>query len=131
MIKLSFQDLPILAKIGNFVKAKHQIILLGALEIALLIAVFFLGVITGKVQFRTDPIILEGVTPISQEEILAPTVTKPKNSATGEYVASNRGKMYYPTDCSAGDSLKPENKIYFKTSTEAEAAGYKRSSACP
>ena len=131
MIKLSFQDLPILAKIGNFVKAKHQIILIGALEIALLIAVFLLGVITGKAQFRTDPIILEGITPVSREEILTSAVTKPKNSTTEGYVASSRGKMYYPTDCSAGDSLKPENKIYFKTSAEAEAAGYKRSSSCP
>ena len=131
MIKLSFQDLPILAKIGNFVKAKHQIILLGALEITLLSTAFLLGIITGKVQFKTEPIVLEGITPISQKEILAPAVTKPKGNLNGEYVASNRGKMYYPVDCPAGDSLKPENKIYFKNSAEAEAAGYKRSSSCP
>jgi len=131
MIKLSFQDSPILAKIGNFVKAKHQIILLGALEISLLITAFLLGMMTGKAQFKTEPIVLEGVTPVSQNEILTPTINKPKSNSSGEYVASNRGKMYYPIDCPAGDNLKPENKIYFKTSAEAEAAGYKRSASCP
>lgn len=131
MIKYSFKDLPILAKIGSFVKAKQQILLLSALEIALLGTVFSFGIITGKTQFRTEPIILEGVTPISPEEVLASIVNKPKSSASGEYVASSRGKMYYPVECSAGNNLKPENKIYFKTSAEAEAAGYKRSSACP
>ena len=131
MIKLSFRDSPILTKIGNFVKAKRQIILLGTLEITLLSAVFLSGIITGKNQFRTEPIILEGVTPVSELSIKTPSTSKQAATGSGEYVASNRGKMYYPIDCSAANNLKVENKIYFKTIGEAEAAGYKRSSSCP
>lgn len=131
MLKLSFKDSPIIAKLSNFVKVKRQIILLGTLEITLLITVFLLGIITGKNQFRENPIILEGVTPISEESILTPTTIKKSLNTFGDYVASNRGKMYYPVDCPAANNLKEENKIYFKTSSAAEEAGYKRSSSCP
>lgn len=131
MIKLSFRDSPMVAKLSNFVKAKKQFILLGILEITLLITVFLLGIITGKNQFRNEPIVLEGVTPVPEASILVPAVSKQNVNPNGNYVASSRGKMYYPIDCPAGSNLKEENKIYFKTSTAAEEAGYKRSSSCP
>jgi len=131
MLKLSFKDWPILTKTSNFVKEKWLIILLGFLTISVIIAVFLLGIITGKNIFRTEPIILEGVTPVNDLNLQANLNSLVKTSDNGAYVASNRGKMYYPIDCSAGNSLKQENKIYFKTSLEAEAAGYKRSAACP
>ena len=41
------------------------------------------------------------------------------------YVASKRGKNYYPVDSSAGQRLVPDNRIYFRTAVEAEALGYK------
>ncbi len=47
-----------------------------------------------------------------------------------KFFASNRGKKYYPVGCSAGASLKEENKIWFNTREEAEAAGYELSSSC-
>jgi len=53
----------------------------------------------------------------------------PVKSATS-YFASNRGKKYYPAGCSAGKTIKQENRIYFKTTSEAEAAGYTLSSSC-
>ncbi len=46
------------------------------------------------------------------------------------YFASNRGTKYYSLSCSAGKTIKEENRIYFNTSTEAQAAGYELSSAC-
>jgi hypothetical protein len=52
-----------------------------------------------------------------------------KNSQ-GSYFASSRGKKYYPIGCSAGKSLKEENRIYFETANEAEKAGYTLSSSC-
>ena len=42
------------------------------------------------------------------------------------YVASSRGKNYYPVDSSAGQNLSPANRIYFKSGADAERAGYKR-----
>ena len=53
-----------------------------------------------------------------------------ENSPTGLFVASKKGKKYYPINCSAGSSLKEDNKIFFQTEAEAEAAGYTQSSSC-
>ena len=46
------------------------------------------------------------------------------------FVASSRGKKYYPIWCSAAKSLSPANKIYFNTEDEATAKGYTKSSSC-
>lgn len=51
-------------------------------------------------------------------------------SVSGAYFASRNGTSYYPLDCRAGDRILPENKIYFKSMTEAETAGFKQSSSC-
>lgn len=48
----------------------------------------------------------------------------------GNYFASSRGKKYYTISCSAGKTIKQENRIYFATSAEAEKAGYTLSSSC-
>lgn len=42
------------------------------------------------------------------------------------YVASRKGKNYYPVDSSAGQKLTPENRLYFRSAAEAEAMGYVR-----
>ncbi len=46
------------------------------------------------------------------------------------FFASKRGKKYYPLGCSAGKTIKEQNRIYFKTGEEAESAGYSLSSSC-
>lgn len=46
------------------------------------------------------------------------------------FFASNRGKKYYSIGCSAGKTIKQENRIYFATREEAERAGYELSSSC-
>ena len=56
------------------------------------------------------------------------TTTKKTNS--GNYFASKNGKKYYPLGCSAGNTIKEENKIYFATEAEATAAGYEKSASC-
>lgn len=47
-----------------------------------------------------------------------------------EYFASKRGKKYYPFGCSAGKSIKEENRIYFSSEYEAQAKGYALSTSC-
>lgn len=49
---------------------------------------------------------------------------------SGNFFASNRGTKYYSISCSAGKTIKEENRIYFNTSTEAQSAGYELSTAC-
>lgn len=42
------------------------------------------------------------------------------------FVASRRGKKYYPVGSAAGDNLSPQNRIYFRSAEEAERAGYRK-----
>lgn len=85
-----------------------------------------------KIEYQDQTANILGAQELAKTEVgqkLAIPQTDLKNSA-GEYFASNRGKKYYPVDCSAGKSIKTENRIYFKTSLEAEKAGYELSSSC-
>ena len=50
------------------------------------------------------------------------------NSKT--FFASSRGTKYYTTSCSAGKTIKLENRVYFQTGEEAQQAGYVLSSSC-
>ncbi|MCE9585185.1 hypothetical protein K8Q94_00990 [Candidatus Nomurabacteria bacterium] len=61
---------------------------------------------------------------------IAPKTTSNTSQNSGNYFASKKGHKYYSAGCSAGKSLKEENKIYFETSLQAESAGYTLSSSC-
>jgi len=52
------------------------------------------------------------------------------NTTDKTFFASNRGSKYYSISCSAGKTIKQENRVYFTTGEEAVAAGYTLSSAC-
>jgi hypothetical protein len=52
------------------------------------------------------------------------------NPTGKSFFASNRGSKYYTTSCSAGKTIKQENRIYFTTGEEAEKAGYVLSTSC-
>lgn len=42
------------------------------------------------------------------------------------FVASSRGKKYYPVFSAAANRIVPRNRIYFPTAAAAERAGYKQ-----
>ena len=46
------------------------------------------------------------------------------------FFASSKGSKYYSVSCSAGKTIKQENRVYFNTREEAERAGYELSSSC-
>lgn len=46
------------------------------------------------------------------------------------YTASVSGTVYYPISCKSVSRIKDENKIFFSTKTEAEAAGYAPAKNC-
>jgi hypothetical protein len=52
------------------------------------------------------------------------------NSSGKTFFASSKGKKYYTISCSAGKTIKQENRIYFTTGEEAQKAGYTLSSSC-
>ena len=53
-----------------------------------------------------------------------------QNDASGKYFASKKGKKYYSILCSAGKTIKQENRIYFNSASDAEKAGFSLSSSC-
>ncbi len=57
----------------------------------------------------------------------SPTITTPSNWL---YAGSKTGKTYYPKDCSGLTRIKPENRVYFITAAEAQAAGYHITTTC-
>ena len=58
------------------------------------------------------------------------SLEKSQKTNSGNYFASSRGTKYYSIGCSAGKTIKQENRIYFDTQIEAEKAGYELSSSC-
>jgi hypothetical protein len=46
------------------------------------------------------------------------------------FVASKRGKYYYPSNCSKVKALSSTNMLYFKDKMSAEAAGFKAYLGC-
>lgn len=48
-----------------------------------------------------------------------------------EIVASKSGTKYYYPWCSGINRIKPENKVYFTSHTEAINKGYSRAKNCP
>lgn len=42
------------------------------------------------------------------------------------FVASKRGKKYYPIGSASAEALTPQNRIYFETAEQAEQAGYSK-----
>jgi hypothetical protein len=51
-------------------------------------------------------------------------------SSTKNFFGSKRGHKYYTLGCSAGKSIKSENRVYFDTRENAEKAGYTLSTSC-
>ncbi|MCJ7787068.1 hypothetical protein MUP06_02590 [Patescibacteria group bacterium] len=111
--------LRILTKFSLFVKKNFWLFSLGFLGISLS---FSFGIIIGANIISRPPMIIEKQLLLDIEE----TSIKGENAEDKEFsfVASSRGKYYYPIDCSLADTLKEENKIYFKTRQEAEKGGY-------
>ncbi len=52
-------------------------------------------------------------------------------AAENEVIGDIRSKSYYPSDCSARDSVPQPSRIVFKNKEEAEKAGYTLSKDCP
>jgi len=48
----------------------------------------------------------------------------------GDYIASKSGTRYHHISCPGAKQIKEENKLFFATPAEAEAAGYTRAANC-
>ena len=129
--------------ITNYIESdKGKDVLTIAIVILVGISSFYLGRLSNqnategvKIEYTgQEASVLGSVSPLKENNSqisLNPSIAdKTNNNGQGSYFASTRGKKYYSTGCSAGKSIKQENRIYFQTSTEAEKAGYTPSSSC-
>jgi uncharacterized protein YneF (UPF0154 family) len=117
--------LKILTKFVLFVKKNLWILILGFLSINLS---FCTGIIIGANIISRPSIIIEKqlITSIENPIINKTTIT----TSEFTFVASSRGKYYYPTDCNLANGLKEENRIYFKTDQDAKNRGYIYNTKC-
>lgn len=51
--------------------------------------------------------------------------------AGGQYVASKNGTKYYLPTCGTAKRINDDNKVWFDTKEEAEAAGFTPAANCP
>ncbi|MDQ5883518.1 MAG: hypothetical protein QG654_432 [Patescibacteria group bacterium] len=64
-------------------------------------------------------------------EFIVPELSKIDMSFKGlNYVASINGTKYYPRGCKALSRIKSENRIYFKSGSDAQKSGYGYTSSC-
>jgi len=106
-------------KISNGVKRWGKKIILTTVIFLMVSLAFSLGFIMGGKIIHRPPLIIDKELIIKPEEIAA-------KGSQGEYqfVASSRGKYYYPIDCSLAENLSEANKIFFNSKEEAESRGY-------
>lgn len=116
----------ILTKIFLFVKKNIFVILLNFLLISLS---FALGFIKGSNILQRPPLYLS-------KEVLVPSLGEKErlgiqdNNRQTKYVASTKGKYYYPLDCPLVNNLSEKNRVYFNSQEEAEVKGYLKNSKC-
>ena len=117
--------LKILTKFVLFVKKNLWLFSLGFLSLSLS---FSIGIIIGANIISRPPITIEKQLITNVKDPIINKTTTTTNQFP--FVASSRGKYYYPVDCNLSDGLKEENKIYFKTEKEAEERGYIYNTRC-
>lgn len=78
----------------------------------------------------------EGISIVQTDNVsqITKNDVKPQSQAIiigeGKYVASKNGKLYYPVNCKGANRIKPDNRVWFDTVTDAEKSGYTPSSSC-
>jgi hypothetical protein len=92
---------------------------------------FWLGKMSENREKRT-PIILGSFETVKNSNILsqATSTDMVEVQVFDIFVASKNGKSYYLESCASAKKILPENKITFKSKTEAEKAGYKPAQNC-
>ena len=144
--------MPIITELTEKGKAKVSRIPTGALTTAAVILAcsgsFGLGYLSGKEGGEDGVYIIEPPKEAIQESasvpassLLAspsasvkkaatPTAPAPVADSGGQYVASKSGSKYHLPWCPGAKQMKEENKIFFNSKEEAEAAGYTPAANC-
>jgi hypothetical protein len=65
-----------------------------------------------------------------QDSLAETSAAAEGTEAPAEIVADKKSKTYYPSGCAAEKEISAANKVSFKTSAEAEKAGFKAAKNC-
>lgn len=84
----------------------------------------------GSISSSTPAAQVKGRAPTSSASTASPPTAKPAAAQTGQYVASKTGTKYYLPSCATAKRIKDENKVWFATKQQAEAAGYQAAANC-
>jgi hypothetical protein len=86
----------------------------------------------GEVSGGGGGLVIEATQPTNEARALPPSNSLPdaQDTSEGGYVASKNGTKYHLPWCGSAKQIKEENKVWFSTKAEAEAAGYTPASNC-
>lgn len=131
-------DRPFIAFLNS---SKGHNLMVCIIILAVSVAGFCLGIQSSKkdeakVTIETNPNLIiptgtdTGQKPEKGDSVENTSLTPQTGTQTGSFVASKKGKKYYPINCAGAKSLSESNRIYFKDAAEAEAKGYTISTSC-
>lgn len=93
--------------------------------------IIILIILVGLASFGLGRMSVKGNQSAEEVEFVVPTLSKIDTSFSGlNYIASINGTKYYPRGCKAVNRIKVENRVYFKSGSDAQKSGYGYSSSC-
>jgi len=103
-----------------------------------MIAVGIVAFEIGRFSMKQETIAAPALVFMASEKADATTTLEEKGIAARDdasdanlpYAGAKSGKVYYPITCSSLKRVKSENRVYFASVSEAEAAGRTKSSQC-
>jgi hypothetical protein len=113
-------------KIKDFIAEYADAIFSVCLFIALGLATFSLGMIYERDRHANSSDVY--IDRASESDALWEAYESQRQ--TGDYFGSRNGTKIYTRNCSAGQRIKDENRIYFKTIEQATSMGYTLSDSC-
>lgn len=125
-------------KIKGLSEARRESALMAAIMVLIAGGAFGLGILFERDKAKAmtpldSPVVIEGNVPFytgSSSSKNSQEASSSLGTPGGAYVASRNGTKYYPVGCSAANRINEENKIYFLSTGEAEAAGLTASTSC-
>lgn len=108
----------------------------GTLLCVIAVTAFFLGRYSiAEIAPRTPALALEALAPLPTASTTVVATTTPPSvpltAETAKYVGSRSGTKYHLMTCAGAKRIKEENKVFFATAADAEAAGYSPAANCP
>ncbi len=97
------------------------------------LSAYILGGATDAVRLPNGPNTQERLN-IAENNLNSDQITSSTNTSSTDQLetifGSKNGSTYYVPGCKSGNRVKPENRVYFESETDAEDQGYSRSKLC-